>query len=96
MRAWVVLLVSAVLEAVWATALGASEGLTRPGPTVVFLVFSVLSLAGLGWVALSTFGRNLPGVFGGLALLGLLGVGLAGAAIGGAAGNRLAAWATRG
>ncbi|SOC56707.1 DMT family transporter [Ornithinimicrobium cerasi] len=49
MAAWPVLLVSAVLEAVWATALGASDGLTRPGPTVVFVVFSVLSLAGLGW-----------------------------------------------
>lgn len=48
MGAWAVLLVSAVLEAVWATALGASDGLTRPGPTVVFVIFSVLSLAGLG------------------------------------------------
>lgn len=46
---WVVLLFSAVLEAVWATALGQSEGLTRPGPTVVFAVFAVLSLVGLGW-----------------------------------------------
>jgi quaternary ammonium compound-resistance protein SugE len=46
--AWVVLLVSAVMEAVWATALGASEGLSRPGPTVVFVIFSVLSLVGLG------------------------------------------------
>lgn len=46
--AWVVLLVSAVMEAVWATALGASDGLTRPVPTVVFVVFSVVSLVGLG------------------------------------------------
>ncbi len=46
--AWVVLLGSAVLEAVWATALGASAGLTRPVPTVVFAVFAVLSLVGLG------------------------------------------------
>ncbi|WP_022922615.1 DMT family transporter [Ornithinimicrobium pekingense] len=46
--AWVILLVSAVLEAVWATALGQSEGLTRPVPTAVFVVFSVLSLVGLG------------------------------------------------
>lgn len=44
---WVILLVSAVLEAVWATALGLSEGLSRPVPTVVFLVFCVLSLVGL-------------------------------------------------
>jgi quaternary ammonium compound-resistance protein SugE len=47
--AWLVLLVSAVMEAVWATALGASAGLTRPGPAVVFVVFSVISLGGLGW-----------------------------------------------
>lgn len=45
--AWLVLLGSAVLEAVWATALGASDGLTRPVPTVVFLVFNVVSLVGL-------------------------------------------------
>ncbi|MGD8149502.1 DMT family transporter [Ornithinimicrobium sp. Y1694] len=44
---WAILMVSAVLEAVWATALGASDGLTRVGPTVVFLVFCVLSLLGL-------------------------------------------------
>lgn len=46
--AWGILLLSAVLEAVWATALGASDGLTRPVPTTVFLVFCVLSLVGLG------------------------------------------------
>lgn len=45
--AWLVLLGSAVLEAVWATALGASDGLSRPVPTVVFLVFTILSLVGL-------------------------------------------------
>lgn len=46
--AWAILLVSAVMEAVWATALGESDGLTRPVPTTVFLVFGVLSLVGLG------------------------------------------------
>lgn len=46
--AWTILLVSALFEAVWATALGASQGLTRVGPTVVFLAFAVVSLAGLG------------------------------------------------
>lgn len=46
--AWGILLLSAILEAVWATALGESEGLTRPVPTTVFLVFCVLSLVGLG------------------------------------------------
>ena len=47
--AWTVLLVSAVFEAVWATALGQSDGLSRLGPTVVFVVFSIVSLVGLGW-----------------------------------------------
>lgn len=46
---WAVLLVSAVLEAVWATALGESAGLTRPVPTLVFVVANVLSMIGLGW-----------------------------------------------
>ena len=44
---WVVLLGSAVLEAVWASALGASDGLSRPLPTVVFLVAGALSMVGL-------------------------------------------------
>ena len=46
---WAVLLVSAVFEAVWASALGESDGLTRVEPTVVFVVFSIVSLVGLGW-----------------------------------------------
>ena len=33
---WVILVVSGVLEAVWATALGKSEGFSRLWPTVVF------------------------------------------------------------
>lgn len=49
--AWALLLVSAVFEAVWATALGESNGLTRPGPTAAFAVFLVLSMAGLGLAA---------------------------------------------
>ncbi|GAA4888412.1 multidrug efflux SMR transporter [Tessaracoccus lubricantis] len=50
---WVILLASGVMEAVWATALGRSEGLRRPVPTVVFVIASVLSLVGLG-IALDT------------------------------------------
>lgn len=46
--AWFILLASAVLEAVWATALGQSDGLTRPVPTAVFAVTAALSLQGLG------------------------------------------------
>lgn len=46
---WLVLLISAVLEAVWATALGDSGGFTRPVPVVVFLVGVTLSMLGLGY-----------------------------------------------
>jgi quaternary ammonium compound-resistance protein SugE len=49
--AWVALLVSAVLEAVWATALGASEGFSKPEPTLVFCVALALSMVGLGYSA---------------------------------------------
>jgi quaternary ammonium compound-resistance protein SugE len=48
---WIILLISAVFEAVWATALGLSDGFTEPGPTVVFLVALAISMAGLGWAA---------------------------------------------
>ena len=44
---WLVLVLSGVLEAVWATALGRSEGFTRPGPSLVFVVAMVFSMAGL-------------------------------------------------
>ncbi len=46
--AWLMLLASAVLEAVWATALGLSDGFTRPVPTLVFGVTATLSMIGLG------------------------------------------------
>jgi quaternary ammonium compound-resistance protein SugE len=46
--AWLMLLASAVLEAVWATALGLSDGFTRPFPTVVFAATATLSMLGLG------------------------------------------------
>lgn len=44
---WVLLIGSGVLEAVWATALGASEGLKRRGPAIVFATAAVFSLVGL-------------------------------------------------
>ena len=46
--AWFMLLASAVLEAVWATALGLSDGLTRQVPSLVFVGAAVLSMWGLG------------------------------------------------
>ncbi|MGG7465561.1 MULTISPECIES: DMT family transporter [unclassified Plantibacter] len=47
--AWIVLIVSGVLEAVWATALGKSEGLSKLWPSVVFFVALALSMAGLAY-----------------------------------------------
>ncbi|HEY5854860.1 MAG TPA: multidrug efflux SMR transporter [Aldersonia sp.] len=49
--AWVVLLISAVLEAIWATALGYSDGFSRLVPSAVFAVALVASMLGLGWAA---------------------------------------------
>lgn len=48
---WIVLLASALMEAVWATALGLSHGFTEVGPTIVFVIGLVLSMIGLGWAA---------------------------------------------
>ena len=47
--AWIVLILSGLMEAVWATALGKSDGLSRIEPTVVFLVGLALSMAGLAF-----------------------------------------------
>lgn len=45
--AWLILVLSGALEAVWATALDRSDGFTRLGPAVVFLISVVASMAGL-------------------------------------------------
>lgn len=50
---WLVLVLSGVLEAVWATALGRSEGFTRLVPSLVFGVACALSMVGLA-VAMRT------------------------------------------
>ena len=55
MLSWIVLVLSGVLEAVWATALGRSEGFSRPVPTVVFAVALLGSMAGLAYAM-----RELP------------------------------------
>ncbi len=46
---WVILVLSGVLEAVWATALGKSEGFTKLWPTVLFGVALVASMGGLAY-----------------------------------------------
>ena len=53
--AWLVLIVSGMLEAVWATALSRSEGFSRLWPSVTFFVALALSMAGLAFAM-----RTLP------------------------------------
>ncbi len=53
--AWLILVVSGVLEAVWATALSRSGGFSRPGPSVLFAVALTASMAGLAYAM-----RTLP------------------------------------
>lgn len=53
--AWLVLVVSGVLEAVWATALGMSEGFTKLVPSIVFGGTLILSMGGLAYAM-----RDLP------------------------------------
>ena len=52
---WLVLVLSGVLEAVWATALGRTEGFTRLAPTAVFAAALALSMGGLAYAM-----RGLP------------------------------------
>jgi quaternary ammonium compound-resistance protein SugE len=47
--AWIALVVSGILETVWAAALAQSRGFTRLLPSVVFAVAIVLSMAGLSY-----------------------------------------------
>jgi quaternary ammonium compound-resistance protein SugE len=55
MWSWIVLVLSGVLEAVWATALGKSEGFSRLGASIVFLFGVIASMAGLAYAM-----RGLP------------------------------------
>ena len=73
---WLVLVLSGVLEAVWATALGRSDGFSRLGPSVVFGVAALASFAGLAYAM-----KGLPI---GTAYAVWVGIGVAGAAIFGA------------
>lgn len=52
---WFVLLLAGGLEAVWATALGRSEGFSRLGPSLVFAAGLVGSMLGLAFAL-----RTLP------------------------------------
>jgi len=53
--AWLVLVVSGALEAVWAVALGRTAGFSRLVPSLVFLVALTASMGGLAYAM-----RSLP------------------------------------
>ncbi len=53
--AWIVLIISGLFEAAWATALGRSDGLSKLVPSIIFVVTMVISLFGLGYAM-----RTLP------------------------------------
>ncbi|WP_280401900.1 DMT family transporter [Nocardia carnea] len=52
---WVVLVVSGILEAVWATALGKTEGFSKWPPTLLFVAALAASMGGLAYAM-----RDLP------------------------------------
>ncbi|GAB3450644.1 quaternary ammonium compound efflux SMR transporter SugE [Streptomonospora sediminis] len=74
--AWVLLVLSGLLESVWAIALAASHGFTKPWPTAVFAVGLALSMTGLAlalrsvpvgtgyavWVGIGAVGTALVGM----------------------------------
>jgi len=53
--AWLVLVASGVLEAVWATAVARSDGFSRLLPSLIFAVSLLFSMAGLAFAM-----RSLP------------------------------------
>ncbi|MER7004876.1 SMR family transporter [Dactylosporangium sp. NPDC000555] len=74
---WFVLIVSGLLESVWAVALSKSAGFTRLTPSLVFVVGLIGSMIGLGyalrtipigtgyavWVGIGVAGTALAGMF---------------------------------
>jgi quaternary ammonium compound-resistance protein SugE len=53
--AWLILVASGVLEAVWATAMDRSDGFSRLVPSLIFAVSLLFSMAGLAFAM-----RSLP------------------------------------
>ncbi|WP_100446383.1 DMT family transporter [Glycomyces xiaoerkulensis] len=51
--AWLILIGSGILEAVWAAALSASQGFRRRRPTALFFAALALSMTGLAWAMTS-------------------------------------------
>jgi quaternary ammonium compound-resistance protein SugE len=72
-RAWVYLVIAGLLEFVWAVGLKSSQGLTKPGPSIVTVIAALLSFYLLGLAM-----RDLPV---GTAYAVWTGIGAVGAAI---------------
>lgn len=53
--AWIVLFIAGLLETVWALALKQSDGFSKLGPTVLFLLALLVSMLMLAWAL-----RDLP------------------------------------
>lgn len=53
--AWIILIISGVLEAVWASALAASQGFRKWKPAALFVITSAASMIGLAYAM-----RELP------------------------------------
>ncbi|MBF6332047.1 DMT family transporter [Nocardia transvalensis] len=74
--AWILLIVSGLMETVWAVSLERSEGFSRLVPSLLFAVSAVLSMVGLGlalreipvgtgyaaWVGIGAVGTALVGM----------------------------------
>lgn len=74
--AWIVLVIAGLLEVAWASALPATEGLTRPAPTAAFLAALAASMYLLAratehiplgtaygvWVGIGAVGATIVGV----------------------------------
>ncbi len=67
---WLVLVISGALEAVWATALAASDGFRRPRATALFAVSLLLSVAGLAWAMTGLPGGTAYAVWVGIGAVG--------------------------
>jgi quaternary ammonium compound-resistance protein SugE len=72
---WIVLVVAGLLETVWALAMKASDGFSKPAPTVVFVVVLAVSM-----VLLAIALKELPV---GTAYAVWVGIGAVGAAVAG-------------
>ncbi|WP_199431545.1 DMT family transporter [Qaidamihabitans albus] len=70
---WLVLIVSGVLETVWAAALSASRGFSRLQPSLLFLVSLALSMGGLAYAL-----RDIPIGTGYVVWVGIGAIGTAG------------------